>query len=51
MSMDFNVQIKDFAERIKKVRDSIKTEEATKMSMIVPFFNLLGYDVFNPSEL
>ena len=26
------------------------TEEATKTSIIMPFFAMLGYDVFNPNE-
>lgn len=48
--MDFYDQIKLFPLRIESVRESITTEESTKMSLIVPFFQLLGYDVFNPSE-
>lgn len=48
--MDFTDQIKQFSERIEKLKTSILTEEATKMSFIVPFFQLLGYDVFNPLE-
>ena len=32
------------------MRDSIQTEEATKTSLIMPFFSLLGYDVFDPNE-
>lgn len=50
MSVDFNEQIKQFATRVKQLHPDIKTEEATKMSMVIPFFQLLGYDVFNPSE-
>ena len=48
--MGFNEDLKSFAERIIPLKDTISTEEATKMSMIIPFFQLLGYDVFNPSE-
>ena len=29
---------------------SIQTEEATKTAIIMPFFSMLGYDVFNPQE-
>lgn len=32
------------------VKGKILTEETTKMSMVIPFFQLLGYDVFNPLE-
>ncbi|EAC6474447.1 endonuclease, partial [Listeria monocytogenes] len=37
-------------ERVSTLKDSIATEEATKTSLIMPFFQLLGYDVFNPLE-
>lgn len=48
--MEFEEKIKNFATRISEIKDSIKTEEATKTSIIMPFFQLLGYDVFNPNE-
>lgn len=48
--MNFEERIKDFVARIEKLKKSIKTEEATKTSLIMPFFSLLGYDVFNPDE-
>lgn len=48
--MDFNESIKQFAERVSTLKNSISTEEATKMSLIVPLFQILGYDVFNPTE-
>ena len=48
--MDFIDQIKQFSNRINSLKDSIKTEEATKTSIIMPFFAMLGYDVFDPQE-
>ncbi len=48
--MEFEEKLSQFVERIKKVKNSINTEEATKTSLIMPFFSLLGYDVFNPNE-
>lgn len=45
-----NEKIQALAERIDAIRPSITTEEATKTSMVMPFFQLLGYDVFNPLE-
>lgn len=48
--MDFIDQLKQFSSRIEKMKDSIRSEEATKTSMIMPFFQMLGYDVFNPLE-
>lgn len=49
--MDFKDQIKQFSERVAKLKDSIQTEEATKTALIMPFLNMLGYDVFNPFEV
>ncbi|MFQ9717000.1 MAG: type I restriction endonuclease [Blautia sp.] len=48
--MDFKEQINLFADRINVLRENISTEEATKTSIILPFFQILGYDVFNPLE-
>jgi len=48
--MSFYDEVKNFSSRIESLKDSIQTEEATKMSMIIPFFQMLGYDVFNPKE-
>ena len=48
--MEFNESIKQFSERVTTIKSSISTEEATKMSLIIPMFQLLGYDVFNPTE-
>lgn len=48
--MDFIDQIKQFSKRVESLKGSLSTEEATKTSIIMPFFSLLGYDVFNPDE-
>jgi len=48
--MDFTDQIKQFSKRVVSMKDNILTEEATKTSIVMPFFNMLGYDVFNPQE-
>lgn len=48
--MGFSEEIKNFSERVANLKENIKTEESTKMSLIIPLFQLLGYDVFNPSE-
>lgn len=49
--MDFKDQIKQLGDRITKLREQISTEEATKTAFIMPFIQLLGYDVFNPLEV
>ena len=46
----FEEKIKNFISRIDDMKESINTEEATKTSLIMPFFSILGYDVFNPLE-
>ena len=48
--MGLDETIRSFSDRITKLRDTINTEEATKTSLIMPFFQALGYDVFNPAE-
>lgn len=48
--MDFIDQLKQFAKRVESMKDSIQTEEATKTAIVMPFFSMLGYDVFNPLE-
>ncbi|WP_368294346.1 type I restriction endonuclease [Dehalobacter sp. TBBPA1] len=49
--MDFIDELKQFALRVENLREKITTEEATKNSLILPFFQMLGYDIFDPSEV
>lgn len=49
--MDFKDSILQLAERVTSLKDSILTEEATKNAFIMPFIQILGYDVFNPLEV
>ncbi len=48
--MDFIDQLKQFSTRVAQLSPVIGTEEATKNALILPFFQMLGYDVFNPVE-
>lgn len=48
--MELDEKLYALSERIKQLRENIQTEEATKQSLILPFFQSLGYDVFNPLE-
>jgi len=50
MSVDFIDQVKQFSQRVESIKGTISTEEATKTSIVMPFFSLIGYDVFNPHE-
>lgn len=49
--MDYKDSLKALSERIEKLKDQLPTEEATKTALILPFINLLGYDIFNPAEV
>ncbi len=46
----FQDSLKQLGKRVVELKDSIGTEEATKTSLIMPFFVALGYDLFNPTE-
>jgi predicted type IV restriction endonuclease len=49
--MDLKDQLKNLSERILRLKDQISTEEGTKNAFIMPFIQMLGYDVFNPVEV
>lgn len=48
--MEIKEKLYNLSDRIDKIVDQIKSEEGTKQSLILPFFQILGYDVFNPLE-
>jgi predicted type IV restriction endonuclease len=49
--MDFAEKINEIANRYKKMKDNLATEEATKQALVLPFLQALGYDVYNPLEV
>lgn len=49
--MDLIDQLKGLAARIGTTKSLIQTEEATKNAMVMPFIQLLGYNVFDPTEV
>ena len=49
--MDFSDYCQELARRVANLKNSIATEEATKNAFIMPFIQMLGYDVFNPMEV
>ncbi len=49
--MDFIEELRNLSARIDNQKEVIQTEEATKTAFVMPFINLLGYDVFNPTEV
>ncbi|CAM1343576.1 type I restriction endonuclease [Tenacibaculum amylolyticum] len=49
--MEITNKLKELSTKINKLKDQIETEEATKTAFILPFISLLGYDIFNPTEV
>ena len=49
--MDLIDQLNALATRIRATKDLIQTEEATKNAMVMPFIQILGYNVFDPTEV
>ena len=50
--MNFEEAITQMSEKVAELKDGIGTEEATKNAFIMPFIgSVLGYDVFNPTEV
>lgn len=49
--MDFCEEINLLGARSKKLAQNLNSEEATKNALILPFIQLLGFDIFNPMEV
>ena len=49
--MTFEEELASLAEKAMAIKGSLKTEEATKHSLVLPFLSILGYDVFNHTEV
>jgi predicted type IV restriction endonuclease len=49
--MDISLQLKSLSDKTLQMKDQIETEEGTKTAFVLPFINLLGYDIFNPTEV
>ncbi|RMB62170.1 type I restriction enzyme HsdR N-terminal domain-containing protein [Tessaracoccus antarcticus] len=50
--MAFEEALAGVAAQVEQYRAELKTEEATKTAVVMPFISrVLGYDVFNPSEV
>lgn len=44
-------KIKKLQSKIAIVKDRLETEESTKTALVLPFIQLLGYDIFNPTQV
>src|SRR5437016_196124 len=50
--MDIAARAQTLALKIRKYKEDIQTEEATKNAFVMPFISsVLGYDVFDPAEV
>ena len=49
--MDFIDHLRVLSARILNTKSMLQTEEATKNAMIMPFIQILGYNVFDPLEV
>jgi hypothetical protein len=48
---EFRASLITFGERVQRVREHVKNEEATKVALILPFIAALGYDHLDPTEV
>ena len=52
MTVEFIEKLSALSSKIKQQSSAIETEEATKNAFVMPFINnVLGYDVFDPTEV
>jgi hypothetical protein len=49
--MDLKLGLEQLFSRLEGQKDKISTEEATKSAFVMPFIQLLGYNVFDPLEV
>ena len=49
--MEFIDEVKVLGTRSRSLADKLTTEEATKTALILPFIQMLGYNIFDPSEV
>jgi len=49
--MELKLKLEQLHQRVNGLKDQIATEEATKNAFVMPFIQILGYDIFNPTEV
>ncbi|WP_343611076.1 type I restriction endonuclease [Chryseobacterium oranimense] len=49
--MDLKLKLEQLHQKVAALKDQINTEEATKNAFVMPFIQILGYDIFNPTEV
>lgn len=51
MEPDLKLKLEQLFQRVDTLKEQINTEEATKNAFVMPFIQILGYDIFNPTEV
>lgn len=51
MEKDLKFRLEQLHQRVDALKSQINTEEATKNAFVMPFIQILGYDIFNPTEV
>lgn len=51
MEADLKLKLEQLHQRVDVLKEQINTEEATKNAFVMPFIQILGYDIFNPTEV
>lgn len=51
MEQDLKLKLEQLYQRVDSLKEQITTEEATKNAFVMPFIQILGYDIFNPTEV
>lgn len=49
--MDLKIKLEQLHQKVVGLKEQIGTEEATKNAFVMPFIQILGYDIFNPTEV
>lgn len=49
--MELKIKLEQLHQKVIGLKDHINTEEATKNAFVMPFIQILGYDIFNPTEV
>jgi len=49
--MELKLKLEQLHQRVNGLKNQINTEEATKNAFVMPFIQILGYDIFNPTEV
>ncbi|MBU8882874.1 type I restriction enzyme HsdR N-terminal domain-containing protein [Kaistella sp. DKR-2] len=51
MEAELKLKLEQLHQRVDALKEQINTEEATKNAFVMPFIQILGYDIFNPTEV